>query len=127
MWLLSNFNRLKKIFLFIYLFIYLFLVVSCLHCYVWAFSNCSEQGLFSSKGAQASHCGGFSCCRAQALGNEGFGVAAHILCCSLACRIFPHQGLNPCPMHWQLNSQSLDYQASPRYQTSEIQLCKTQS
>ena len=32
-----------------------------------AFSSCGEQGLLSSCGAQASHCGGF-CCGAWALG-----------------------------------------------------------
>ena len=32
------------------------------------FSNCSKQGLFSSCTARASHCSGFSCCRAWALG-----------------------------------------------------------
>ena len=34
------------------------------------FFSCSEQGLFSSFGAQAFHCGGFSCCGAQALGTR---------------------------------------------------------
>ena len=32
------------------------------------FSSCSEQELLSSWGAKASHCGGFSCCRAGTLG-----------------------------------------------------------
>ena len=32
----------------------------------------SEQGLLSSCGARASHCCGFSCCRAWALGHVGF-------------------------------------------------------
>ena len=36
------------------------------------FSSCGEQRLLSSDGAQASHWGGFSCCRAQALGHSGF-------------------------------------------------------
>ena len=35
----------------------------CLHCRIWAFSSC---------GAQAAHCGGFSCFRAWALGHAGF-------------------------------------------------------
>ena len=35
----------------------LFLAVLGLCCCVWAFSNCSESGLFSSCGEQASHCG----------------------------------------------------------------------
>lgn len=34
----------------------------------WAFSSCSEQWLFSSCGAQASHRSGFSYCGAWALG-----------------------------------------------------------
>ena len=38
------------------------------------FSSCSEWGLLSRSGAWASHCGGFSCCGAQALGQEGFAV-----------------------------------------------------
>ena len=35
------------------------------------FSSCGERGLLSSCSAQASHCGGFSCRRAQALGHIG--------------------------------------------------------
>ena len=41
------------------------------------FSNCSEGGLLSSCGAQASHCSSFSCCRAQALGVQASIVTAH--------------------------------------------------
>ena len=52
-------------------FIYLFLATVGLCCYTWAFSSCSKQGLLSSCGARASHCGGFSCCGAQALGHVG--------------------------------------------------------
>ena len=36
------------------------------------FSSYGEQGLLSSCGARASHCGGFPCYRAQALGHVGF-------------------------------------------------------
>ena len=35
------------------------------------FSSCGEQGLLSSCSAWASHCGGFSCCGAQAVGYSG--------------------------------------------------------
>ena len=35
-------------------------------------SSCSEQGLLSSHRAEASHCGGFSCCRMHPLGCSGF-------------------------------------------------------
>ena len=89
-------------------------------------------GLFSSRGAWASHCHDFLCCGAWALGIPGFcsyGVRAqqlqlpgsratssiavsHGLCCSTACGIFPDQGLNPCPLHWQADSYPLDHQES---------------
>ena len=36
------------------------------------FPSCDEQGLLSSCGARASHCSGFSCCRARALGYSCF-------------------------------------------------------
>ena len=52
---------------FIYL-IYLFLTVLGLHCCAWAFSSCGEQRLLFVAGVWASHCSGFSCCGAQALG-----------------------------------------------------------
>ena len=53
---------LKKIFLIMYLFIFVCAESSLL--YVWAFSSC---------GAWASHCGGFSCFRAWTLGRSSFG------------------------------------------------------
>ena len=40
------------------------------------FSNYGERELLSSCGALASDFSGFSCCRAQALGQVGSGVAA---------------------------------------------------
>ena len=57
--------------------------------------------LFSSCGAWASHCGGFSYCGAHALGTWVSLVVAHRLSCSVARRIFPDQGSNLCPLHWR--------------------------
>ena len=34
--------------------------------------------------------------------------------CSAACGIFLDQGSNPCPLHWQADSQPLHHQGSPR-------------
>ena len=64
--------------------------------YAWDFSSC---------GAQAPHCSGFLCCRAQALGSQASVVVVHGLSCPEACGIFPDQGLNSCPLHgrWILN------------------------
>ena len=62
---------------------------------------------------RVSHWAGFSCCRARALGTRasiavarglsstGSVVVAHGLSCSVACGIFPDQGSNLCPLHWQ--------------------------
>ena len=63
--------------------IYLILVLAVLglNGYVQAFSSCSEQGLLSGCSEWASHCGGFSWCRAQVLGCTGPGVDAHRLSC----------------------------------------------
>ena len=42
-----------------------------------------------------------------------FRSVAHGPSCSAACRIFPDQGSNPCPPHWQADSQPLRHQGSP--------------
>ena len=86
-------------------------------CCARAFSSCGERGLLYC-GVQISHCGGFSCCRARALGVWASVVVAHGLSscgswaleaqtsvavahglsCSAVCGIFPDQGSNPCPL-----------------------------
>jgi hypothetical protein len=75
---------------------------------------------------QASHCDGFSCCRAWVLGHiayNSFGpwVLEHRLnscgawgSCFAACGIFSDQGLNLCLLHWQAGSVLLSYQEIPR-------------
>ena len=45
--------------------------------YAQAFSSCSEWGATLHRGAQASHCSGFSCCGAWALGAQASAVVAH--------------------------------------------------
>ena len=82
-------------FLFVVVNIYLFFTVLGLHCCTWAFSGCSEW---------ASHCSGFSYCEAQALRHMGSVVVGQELSCPAACGVFLHQGLNPCPPHWQADS-----------------------
>ena len=52
------------------------------------FSGCSEQGLLSRCGLRASHCGGYSRCRARA-------------CLPTVHGIFLDQGSNPSLLHWQ--------------------------
>ena len=65
-------------------FIYLFLAALALRCCVRAFLQLRRVGATLSCGAWASYCGGFSCCRARALGTRASVVVAHRLssCCS---------------------------------------------
>ena len=44
----------------------------------------------------------------------GSVIVAHGPSCSAACGILPDQGSNPCPLHWQADSQPLRHQGSPR-------------
>ena len=45
--------------------------------------------------------------------HAGSVIVAHGPSCSAACGIFPDQGSNPCPLHWQADSQPLRHQGSP--------------
>ena len=76
-----------------------------------AFLQLQAAGATLGCGAWASHCSGFSGCRAQALGTRASVVAApglqsrgsvnvaHGLSCSSVRGIFSDQGSNPCPLH----------------------------
>ena len=65
------------------------------------------------RGARASHYRGLSL-RSTGSRRAGSVVVAHGLSCSTACGIFPDQGLNRCPLHWQADSQPLRHQGSPK-------------
>ena len=54
-------------------------------------------------------------CRLQKLEHVGSVVVAHGLSCSMACGIFPDQGLNPYSLHWQADSSTVNHQGSPSY------------
>ena len=45
----------------------------------------------------------------------GSVVVAHGLSCYVASGIFPDQESNPCPLHWQADSQPLHHQGSPNH------------
>ena len=98
-------------YLFIYLFIYFWL------CWVFV----SVRGLSpvaASGGHSSSRCAGLSLSwplllRSTGSRCAGSVVVAHGPSCSAACEIFPDQGSNPCPLHWQADSQPLHHQGSP--------------
>ena len=95
-----------------YLFIYLFLAVLGLR-FVRGLSLVAASG-----GHSSSRCAGLSLLRPLLLRSTGSRragsvVAAHGPSSSAACGIFPDQGSNPCPLHWQADSQPLRHQGSP--------------
>ena len=95
-----------------YLFIYYFWLS-------WVFVSVRGLSLVvASGGHSSSRCVGLSLSRPLLLRNTGSRRAgsvgvAHGSSCSAACGIFPDQGSNPCPLHWQADSQPLRHQGSP--------------
>ena len=78
-----------------------------------AFSSCGKRG-----GHSSSRCVGLSLLRPLLLRSTGSRCAgsvivAHGPSCLAACGTFPDQSSNPCPLHWQADSQPLHHQGSP--------------
>ena len=65
---------------------------------MWAFSSCGEQGLLF-----------IVVCRLLIVEHR---PRVHGLSCSAVCVIFPDQGSNLCPLHWQEDSQPLHHQGN---------------
>ena len=86
-----------------------------LHC-LCEISLVGASGGYSPLGCRGFSLGGFLCFGAQPLGTWASTVAAHHLSscgCPKAYGIFLDQGSNPCPPHWQADSEPLDHQGSP--------------
>ena len=72
----------------------------------------------ASGGHSSSRCAGLSLSRPLLLRSTGSRRAGSVIVargpsCSTACGIFLDQGSNPCPLHWQADSQPLRHQGSP--------------
>ena len=97
-------------FFFLILFIYLWLC--------WVFVSVRGLSPVAASGDHSSsRCVGLSLSRPLLLWSTGSRrtgsvIVAHGLSCSAACGIFPDQGSNPCPLHWQADSQPLRHQGS---------------
>ena len=98
-----------KSFFFFNKFIYLFLAVLGLHFWARAFSSCGERGPFfiAVRGLLTIAASLVAEHRLQMHRLSSCGSQAR---CSAACGIFPDQGSNPCPLHWQADSQPLHHQ-----------------
>ena len=85
----------------------------------WVFSSVRGLSLVvASGGRSSSRCADLSLSwplslRSTGSRRAGSVVVAHGPSCSAACGIFPDQGSNPCPLHWQADSQPLRHQGSP--------------
>ena len=103
----TSFTHFLKIYLFIYLWL-CWVFVS-----VWGLSL-----VVASGGHSSSRCVGLSLSWPLLLWSTGSrrtgsAIVAQGLSRSAACGIFPDQGSNPCPLHWQADSQPLCHQGSP--------------
>ena len=100
--------------LFIYLFIYLIYLWLC-----WVFISVRGLSLVAASGGHSSSwCMGLSLSQPLLLRSTGSRragsvIVAHRPSCSAACGIFPDQGSNPCPLHWQAESQPLCTREAP--------------
>ena len=78
------------------------------------FLQLRQEGATLHRGARATHYRGHSL-RSTGSRRAGSAIVAHGPSCSAACGIFPDQGSNPCPLHWQADSQPLRHQGSPQW------------
>ena len=96
---------------FFLIFIYLWLC--------WVFVSVRGLSLVvASGGHSSSQCAGLPLTRTLLLRSTGSRragsvIVAHGPSCSAAYGILPDQGSNPCPLHWQADSQPLRHQGSP--------------
>ena len=109
---ISKFEILQAMQVFLNKFIYLFLAVLGLRFCARAFSSCGQRGpLFIAVRGPLT----IAPLLLRSTGSRCAGsvVVAHGPRCSAACGIFPDQGSNPCPQHWQADPQPLRHQESP--------------
>ena len=98
-------------FLFIYIYFWL----------CWVFVSVRGLSLVAASGGHSSSlCAGLSPSRPLLLRSTssrraGSAVVAHGPSRSAARGILPDQGSNPCPLHWQADSQPLRHQGSPTF------------
>ena len=108
---LASVEAMVIFFFFFFLIIYLWLC--------WVFVSVLGLSLVAASGGHSSsRCTDLSLSQPLLLRSTGSRRAgsvtvAHGLSRSTACGIFPDQGSNPCPLHWQADSQPLRHQGSP--------------
>ena len=105
--MIDDWNSFSNFFLnlFIHSFIYLYLAVLGLRFCARAFSSCGERGpLFIAVHEPLTVVASHVSLRSTSSRRASSVVVARGLGCSAACGIFPDQGSNLCPLHWQADS-----------------------
>ena len=114
-----NLLEVTSVFFFLTLCLFIYLFVCLWLC--WVFVSVRRLSLVAASGGHSSsRCAGLSLSRPLLLRSTGSRragavVVAHGPSCFTACGIFPDQGSNPCPLHWQADSQPLCHQGSPHW------------
>ena len=108
------------LFFFKLIYLFLFMAVLGLHFCARAFSSCGKRGPLFIAVRGPLTITALSLSRPLLLWSTGSRragsvVVAHGPSCSTSCGIFPDQGSNPCPLHWQADSQPLRHQGSPPF------------
>ena len=108
-----------------HLFFFKFIYLSIYFWLCWVFVSVQGLSLVAASGGHSSsQCAGLSLSRPLLLWSTGSRragsvIVAHGPSCSVACGIFPDQGSNLCPPHWQADSQPLRHQGSPPLSVKE--------
>ena len=112
----ARFRTLWKKFVCVFFFKFIYFIYFWL---CWVFISVRGLSLVAESGGHSSsRCAGLSLSWPLLLWSTGSRragsvIVAHGPSCSVACGIFPDQGSNPCPLHWQADSQPLHHQGNP--------------
>ena len=110
---MTFFALIFSLFFFFNIYFYLFYLWMC-----WVFVSVRGPSVVAASGDHSSsRCAGLSPSRPLPLWSTGSrragsAIVAHGPSCSAARGILPDQGSNPCPLHWQADSQPLRHQGS---------------
>ena len=87
----------------------------------WVFLSVQGLSLVAASGGHSSsRCAGLSLSQPLMLRSTdsrcaGSVIVAHGPSCSVACGIFPDQGSNPCPLHWQADFSTTAPAGKPKH------------
>ena len=103
-----------------FFFLIIFKLINFCFWLCWVFISARGLSLVAASGGPSSSlCAGLSLSRPLLLRSTGSRRAGSVVVVhgpsrSAACGIFQDQGSNPCPLHWQADSQPLRHQGSPQ-------------